>query len=96
MEIEIKQQIDKPFFDRQEYTFDVKDLVTPSYTELKTEIAKKLNVGEELIVVKRINQQYGKQKVVVAAYKYASIESLKKYEGVVEKKEEKKAEQPAA
>lgn len=89
MEIELKNQTEKPFFDRQEYSFDIKDKGTPSHDQLKAVVAKKLNVDAELIVIKRVKHQFGKPNVLVSAYKYSSAEALKKYESV---KEEKKAE----
>lgn len=89
MEIELKNQTEKPFFERQEYSFDIKDEGTPSYDKLKAEVAKKLNVDAGLVVIKRVKHQFGKSNVLVSAYAYSSVEALKKYEAI---KEEKKAE----
>ncbi|MFC1686114.1 hypothetical protein ACFLZZ_03785 [Nanoarchaeota archaeon] len=88
MEIELKKQEEKAFFQRQEYTFDIKADTTPSYDELKAEISKKLNVNAELVIVKKVEHYFGKSSVLVSAYVYSSTDTLKKYEGI---REEKKA-----
>jgi len=92
METELKQQVEKPFFDRKEYVFEIKDKGTPSYDVLKQEISKKLNLNADLMAIKRVKHYFGKQSVLVNVYVYNSVESLKKYEQI---KEEKKAAQPA-
>ncbi len=91
MEIELKSQVEKQFFDRQEYVFEVKQGTTPSYEELKLWISKKLNVNADLVIIKGVEHQFGTSAVVVKAYVYKTPEALKKYEDIKEEKVEKKA-----
>ena len=95
MKIELNQQKEKQFFERQEYLLHIKDETTPSYDILKTEISKKLNSNADLTVIKKVRHQFGSKEIIVSVYVYSTAEALKKYEGV---KEEKKAEaeKPAA
>jgi len=86
MEIKIKTQKVNAFFDRSELTVEATDKATPSYALIKAEVAKKLKVGEEVIVVKRVDQQFGMQDVVAHVHAYNSAESAKKYDSVKEKK----------
>jgi len=92
MNLELKHQEEKPYFDRGEYVLTITDTNTPSYPVMKAEIAKKLNAKEELVIIKRVKHQFGKKEIVVNVYVYNSAESMKKYEDI---KEEKKEEKPA-
>ena len=97
MEIELKHQEEKLFFSRQEYVFDIKGENTPSYPQMKTEIAKKLNAKEELVMIKKVEHQFGKKNIIVKVYVYNSKEDIKKYENVKEEKPAEGAEaKPAA
>jgi len=91
MEIELKNQTEKPFFERQEYSFEVMDDATPSYDLLKSEIGKKLNVDAGLVIIKKVENQFGKKSVKVIAYIYKTKEAMMKYEDI---KEEKAVEKP--
>jgi len=94
MEVNIKQQFEKPLLRREEYILGVKQAITPSYAELKAEIAKKLNKPESLIVIKKVDQQFGSQGAAVHIYLYENEEAMKKFEkGKEEKKEGKEKEE---
>lgn len=86
MEISIKKQKVNAFFDRSEIVVEASDTATPSYASIKAEVAKKMKVGEDVVVVKRVDQQFGKQVVLANVHVYSSPEALKKYEMVIIKK----------
>jgi small subunit ribosomal protein S24e len=91
MEISIKKQKVNAFFERSELIVEAVDSATPSYAAIKTEVAKKMKVGEELVVVKKVEQQFGRQEVLADVQVYNSPEALKKYEFVIIKKAAKAA-----
>ena len=88
--MEIKKQEKNVLFSRQEVSLLLDEGKTPSYAELKVGIAKKLKSDEGLVVVKRVNGQFGKTEVLVDAFVYDSQDALKKFE-----KEKKKAAEAA-
>ncbi len=63
---------------------------TPSKTDIIKMIAARVSAGEDLVVIKAINTDYGEQKATVKAFAYNSMDDLKKLEKVEEKKEEEK------
>jgi ribosomal protein S24E len=87
MDIKIISQDVKKLLSREEYIADVKDSKTPSYENLRENLSKKLNKPAELIVIKRIKQQYGKHDVEAKFYIYNNAESLKKFENTKKSKE---------
>ena len=80
MEIKIETQTSKPLLSREEFIAVINEKKTPSNASLKEEISKKLNAPVELIIIKKIDQKYGQNKVEVNFYIYGNIESLKKFE----------------
>ena len=86
MEFKVKTQKANTFFERSELVIEAKDNATPSYAAIKAEVAKKLKVGEELVVVKRVDQQFGMKDVTAEVQVYNSPEAMKKYEVVKVKK----------
>ena len=94
MELKITQKEEKPLLSRMEGIAEAKHKTTPSYAELKKEIASQLKTDENLIIIKRIAQKYGQASSEIKFKVYANIEALKKFERIKEeKKEEPKAEQ---
>lgn len=94
MNIKILEEKDNELLNRKEILTEIDSMdKTPSNKEVKTEIAKKLNVKEELVVVKQIAQIYGKRTSKVKVNIYKDEASLKKLEKI---KEAPKEQKPAA
>lgn len=90
MKLKIETNEDKPVVDRCELRVKIEDVAaTPSNEYVKKEIAKIINKPEDLIVVKKILQKFGKKEAEAIVFVYNSLESLKKFEP---KKKEKTAE----
>jgi ribosomal protein S24E len=99
MNIQITKDEKKPLLKRRELTGKIGyEAKTPARLEVRKELAKKLNVKEELVVVKRIKPDYGSQSAKLEADIYDDEKTLKDVEqnymlvrhGAGEKKEEKK------
>ncbi|MCX8194220.1 MAG: hypothetical protein N3G19_02545 [Candidatus Pacearchaeota archaeon] len=89
MKLKIKAREDKPAVDRYELLVKIEDVVaTPSNDYIKKEIAKEMNKSEDVVVVKRISQKFGKREAEALVFVYNSLDSLKKFEP---KKKEKKS-----
>ena len=87
MELKIKTQIEKKFLGRKELLLDGHSATTPSKVQLKEEIAKLTSATPEMIVIKRVNQQFGKQDFTVNSYIYDSEKAFKEFEKEKKKKE---------
>jgi len=70
---------------------------TPSRIDLVKAIAKKFNVTEELIVIKHIYSQFGKNKTRIIAHIYQDKDKVKMFElqGLISKHKPKEAAKPA-
>lgn len=91
MKLKIKAREDKPAVERYELRVKIEDVATtPSNDYVKKAIAKAINKPEEVIVVKKILQEFGKREAEALVFVYNSIESLKKFEP---KKKEKKIQE---
>lgn len=89
MKIKIETREDKPAVDRYELRVKIEDVIaTPSNDYVKKEIAKTMNKPEDVVVVKKIIQNFGKKEAEAIVFVYNSHESLKKFEP---KKKEKTA-----
>jgi len=86
MEIKISSKTEKPFLGRKELLLKGSADTTPSKVQLKEEVSKLSSVPAEMIVIKRVKQQFGKKDFEVEAYAYDNESSLKQFE-----KEKKKA-----
>ena len=91
--MDIKKQTPKLLLSREEFIATIEGKTTPSNVLVKEEIAKKLGKSSELIVIKKIHQEYGKPECEIFFYVYSNPEALKKFEKVSVKKA---AAQPAA
>ena len=87
MELQVKKQNSNAFFDRKEIVLSANEKTTPSYVQLKAEIGEKIGADENLIVIKKLDHQFGKTEVIVHVYVYGSLESLKSHEKEKKKKE---------
>ncbi|MEM4152733.1 MAG: hypothetical protein QXK80_01265 [Candidatus Pacearchaeota archaeon] len=94
MKLKIENQEEKPLVERRELLVKIEDIAaTPSNEYVKKEIAKIINAPEDLIVVKKILQKFGKREAEAIVFIYNSPESLKKFEP---KKKEKTTEEASA
>ena len=94
METKIIKQEKNPFLEREEFLLEIKNETTPTFDEVKSEIGKNAN----LIVVKKVNTNFGRQIFLTEAVVYDSIESKEKIETIPQKvrkkmKADKKAEE---
>ncbi|MEM2955967.1 MAG: hypothetical protein QW041_00055 [Candidatus Pacearchaeota archaeon] len=91
MELKIIKSEKKPLLEREEYIVEIVNSVAPSNIELKKMLAEKLKKDENLILIKKINQQFGTQYINAICYVYSNPESIKKFERF--KKDKKKTEE---
>ena len=81
MEIEIKNKKENPVLQRNELTGEITFTgPTPSNQQLLAELAKKLGVQPELIVIRHIYGSFGSGKAKFEAIAYASKEQFDKIE----------------
>ena len=88
MELKLKSKIERNYLGRKELLFNGRAEITPSKTQLKEEVAKLSSTAPELVVIKKVMQQFGKQTFEVSAYAYDNEKSMKEFE----KEKKKKAE----
>jgi colicin import membrane protein len=82
-----------PFLKREEFVLEITSEVTPTEMEVKKEIGK----DEDLIVVKKINTNFGRQKFIVEAVVYNDKEAKKRIETIPQKVRKKmEADEKAA
>lgn len=85
----IKNIEEQPLFQRKRIEL-ISGGKTPSMQEARKEIATQLNIEEDLIIIKKIHQEYGMQKLKIGAFVYENAEAISKFE---RKKKEKKQEE---
>lgn len=93
MEMTITKKEYNPLFSREKIEAVIIFETTPSYSEVKEEMAKQLGKDKELVVVKNVYQKYGQHKSNVNALIYSSKEAMDKFESVKKGKKEEKAEE---
>jgi ribosomal protein S24E len=106
MNVDITETTPNPLLKRKEISFEAREFKgTPSRKELKEHIVKNAHVKEDLIVIGRLVQGFGKKTLTGTAHVYEDLTTLKKFErefmivrtnGKQEKVEEKKAEEAPA
>jgi len=108
MEIEIESKKNNPLLKRTEVQFIIRHegKGTPDRDLIRNELADTLNTKKENIIVHAIHSSFGTQESTGYAKVYTSTEKAKEWErdyilkrnkiGAPAKKEEKKAEEPAA
>ncbi|MBU2522806.1 MAG: hypothetical protein KKE23_00765 [Nanoarchaeota archaeon] len=100
MEIKILTQIEKPYLGRKEIVLKGSSAITPSKIELKEEAAKLTSSPAEMVVIKKVNQQFGRKDFEVEVYVYSDEKSMKEFENTkksgISEQEKKKAEGAAA
>ena len=87
MELKIIGKTDKPYLGRKEIVLKGRAATTPSKAELKEEVAKLSSTAPEMVVIKKVNQQFGRQDFEVSAYAYDNEKSMKEFEKEKKKKE---------
>ena len=99
MKIEIKSKTHEQLLDRENVIAKIEyDIVTPSRDSIKKELSHKLGVKEELIVVEKIETNYGNKEASVRVLVYKDslkvpLISTKKYAKKNTKKEDSKEEE---
>ncbi|MFH1439406.1 MAG: hypothetical protein ABIG89_02495 [Candidatus Woesearchaeota archaeon] len=82
MELEIQKQRETPLLARRRITAMVNfQKATPSRANIRDGIAKKLNVNDELVIVRHIYTKYGKNEAKVIAHVYKDNKFIEKLEG---------------
>ena len=92
MKSKIIKQVENPFLERDEFLFEVTNETLPT----KEDIIKELGKDPELTVIKKINNNFGKNSFIVKIYVYKSKESKKKYTIIPKKVRLKLAEEKKA
>jgi len=93
MESQILQQTKNPFLEREEYIIKITNETTPTFDEAKSQIGK----DTDLIVIKKINTNFGKKTFEVEAVVYDNKEAKEKIETIPKKiKKKMEAERKAA
>jgi ribosomal protein S24E len=89
MKAEIISKEKNPFLGREEIIMEIKSDISPTYDEVKKEIG----ADENLIVIKRINNNFGRHVFIVNALVYESLESKNNVETIPKKVRKKMAEE---
>lgn len=94
MKLDVKDKKENKLLSRTEVTADLAfDAATPSNKDVQAELAKKLSVEPELVIIKKIATGYGTRTAGVTAYAYTKKDDMMKIEGIEPPKEEPKAEE---
>ena len=81
MDIQVMKDEKKPLLKRRELSGRIGyEGKTPARLEIRKELAKKLNVKEELVMVKRVKPDYGSQSAKLEANVYDDENALKAVE----------------
>ncbi|MAH51138.1 hypothetical protein CMI37_35300 [Candidatus Pacearchaeota archaeon] len=81
MEAKTISQEKNPFLNREEITLEIKSEAVPSVEEVK----KQINKEENLVVVKKVNSNFGTQTFTAEVFVYDSPEARKKIETIPKK-----------
>ncbi|MFH0869657.1 MAG: hypothetical protein V1866_01205 [archaeon] len=81
MELQVMKEEHRPLLSRKEITARVAyEAVTPKREEIRKDLAHKLKVKEELVIINRIKPDYGRQSAMVEARVYDDEATLRKLE----------------
>ncbi len=81
MDIKVLEEKKNPLLQRREIQFSVtQNLGTPSRQEIKSKLAAYLNSKPELVIIERMNQEFGKRETRGYAKIYESVDRLKSVE----------------
>ncbi len=93
MDIKVLEERKNPLLQRREVKFSVShNLGTPSREEIKAKLAAYLNSRPELVIIERMNSEFGKRETRGYAKIYESADRLKSVEAehIVQRNEKKK------
>ncbi len=93
MDIKVLEEKKNPLLQRREVRFSVShNLGTPSREDIKAKIAAYLNSKPELVIIERMNPEFGKRETRGYAKIYETAERLKSVETehIVQRNERKK------
>ncbi|MEK6895815.1 MAG: hypothetical protein AABX48_04825 [Nanoarchaeota archaeon] len=91
--LKVNEEKESLIFPRKEIKVMISANVTPSYSDVKSDLAKKFSVSEENIRIKKVEGRFGAQEFNVTAFIYKTKSDLDKIE--VKTKQEKEAEKKA-
>jgi len=89
MESKIIKQEKNPFLQREEIVLEIKSEAAPSFEEIKKQIGK----DENIVVIKKVNSNFGTQTFTAEVFVYDSAEARKKVETIPQKIRKKLAEE---
>jgi ribosomal protein S24E len=92
METKIISQEKNPFMDREEISLEISAEITPTISDVKTEVGK----DENLTVVKKIHTNFGRKTFLAEVFVYGSEESKERVEVIPKKVREKMKEEAKA
>lgn len=92
MKSKIIKQTENPFLERDEFVFEIIDETLPTIQEIIQELGK----DPELTIVKKVNNNFGKNSFSVEIYVYKSKEAKEKYTIIPKKVRLKLAEEKKA
>ncbi|MFC1728237.1 30S ribosomal protein S24e [Nanoarchaeota archaeon] len=79
--MKILNKNEQPLLSRTEVDIEITyEGITPSRADIKKQIASQLNTDEKLVVVRKIDAQYGEKNAEVLAYSYKNEEDMKRIE----------------
>ena len=78
---------------RREVRIEVEAEKTPSLVEMQTQVAEKLKAASELVVVKSIRSNFGKNQFQIDAFVYSSVGDKTKFEPKIKVKKDAAAAQ---
>lgn len=93
--MEIKENIKNELFKRQELDIELEAEKSPSFSDVKKQIAEKVGKPEETIDVLKIKGSFGKNLFKVSAYVYDSKEDLGKMIELRKTKKQRKSDAEA-
>ncbi|MDO8467590.1 MAG: hypothetical protein Q7S56_01420 [Nanoarchaeota archaeon] len=91
--LKVSEEKESLIFPRKEIKVMISAEVTPSYSVVKSDLAKKFSVPEENIRIKKVEGRFGAREFNVTAFIYKTKSDLDKIE--VKTKQEKEAEKKA-
>ena len=96
MKLKLVEERDFPLLNRKQIRFNLYyDAATPKGEDVKKAVAENLKVDSNVVVVKKINTFFGKEKADVLVYVYKSLEDFEKY-GKIHKKVKKGGKKEAS
>ena len=79
--LDIAEEKENPLLNRKEYRVKItQEGSTPSRKEISDAVKGKIKANQELVIVDRVNQHYGKKQCTVYVKVYKSKEALEKIE----------------